>query len=94
MNGVTTIYAIPCHVAENVNYGHQIESHHPVNIPGIEGIKVPRGTNGYILKVLQEDAVLVRWEVDLCATILHICLRTSTFVFGLNFIHCFFTPYV
>ncbi|TKV94370.1 hypothetical protein SEVIR_9G289900v4 [Setaria viridis] len=62
MNGVTTIYAIPGHVAENVNYGHQIESHHPVSIPGIEGIKVPCGTNGYILKVLQGDAVLVRWE--------------------------------
>uniref|UniRef100_K4ALC5 Uncharacterized protein n=1 Tax=Setaria italica TaxID=4555 RepID=K4ALC5_SETIT len=79
MNGVTTIYAIPGHVAENVNYGHQIESHHPVSIPGIEGIKVPCGTNGYILKVLQGDAVLVRWEVDICATILPMCLRTFTF---------------
>ncbi|CAN6299788.1 unnamed protein product [Urochloa humidicola] len=62
MNGVTTIYAIPCHVAENVSYGHQIESHHPVSIPGIQGITVPCGTHGYILKVLQDDAVLVRWE--------------------------------
>ncbi|CAN6324272.1 unnamed protein product [Urochloa humidicola] len=62
MNGVTTIYAIPCHVAENVSYGHQIESHHPVSIPGIEGIRVPCGNRGYILKVLQDDAVLVRWE--------------------------------
>ncbi|XP_066385041.1 uncharacterized protein [Miscanthus floridulus] len=61
MNGVTTIYTIPC-VADGVGYGHQIESHHPVSIPGIEGITIPRGTHGYILKVLQEDTVLVRWE--------------------------------
>ncbi|CAL4924385.1 unnamed protein product [Urochloa decumbens] len=62
MNGVTTIYGIPCHVAKNMSYGHQIESHHPVSIPGIEGITVPCGTQGYILKVLQDNAVLVRWE--------------------------------
>ncbi|XP_066386529.1 uncharacterized protein [Miscanthus floridulus] len=61
MNGVTTIYTIPS-VADGVGYGHQIESHHPVSIPGIEGITIPRGTHGYILKVLQEDTVLVRWE--------------------------------
>ncbi|WVZ58174.1 hypothetical protein U9M48_008470 [Paspalum notatum var. saurae] len=62
MNGVTTIYAIPSSVAENVSCGHQIESHHPVRIPGIEGITIPCGTHGYILKVLQGDAALVRWE--------------------------------
>ncbi|ONM00825.1 hypothetical protein ZEAMMB73_Zm00001d030340 [Zea mays] len=61
MNGVTTIYTIPC-VADGVGYGHQIESHHPVSIPSIEGITIPQGTHGYILKVLQEDTTLVRWE--------------------------------
>lgn len=61
MNGVTTIYTIPC-VADGVGYGHQIESHHPVSIPSIEGITIPQGTHGYILKVLQEDTALVRWE--------------------------------
>jgi nuclear pore complex protein Nup188 len=64
MNGVTTIYTIPS-VADGVDYGHQIESHHPVSIPGIEGITLPRGTHGYILKVLREDTVLVRWEVTI-----------------------------
>lgn len=79
MDGVTTIYTIPC-VADGVGYGHQIESHHPVSIPGIEGITIPHGTRGYILKVLQEDTALVRWEVDylLCTTILTVCLHTST----------------
>lgn len=80
MNGVTTVYAIPCCVAENMSYGQQVESNHPVSIPGIEGIMIPRGTNGYILKVLQEDSTLVRWEVEylLCATKLSICLCTFT----------------
>ncbi|XP_062200605.1 uncharacterized protein LOC133903312 isoform X2 [Phragmites australis] len=62
MNGVTTSYAISNSVADNVNYRHQIEIHHPISIPGIEGIAIPRGSHGYILKVLQEDAALVRWE--------------------------------
>nr|CAB3499887.1 unnamed protein product [Digitaria exilis] len=81
MNGVTTVYAIPCSVAENMSYGHQVESNHPVSIPGIEGIMIPRGTNGYILKVLREDAALVRWEVEyhLCPTKLSICLHTYNF---------------
>nr|CAB3494991.1 unnamed protein product [Digitaria exilis] len=81
MNGVTTVYAIPCSVAENMSYGHQVESNHPVSIPGIEGIMIPRGTNGYILEVLQEDAALVRWEVEyhLCPTKLSICLHTYNF---------------
>ncbi|XP_062205788.1 uncharacterized protein LOC133907725 isoform X2 [Phragmites australis] len=62
MNGVTTLYAIPSNVADNVNHSHEIENHHPISIPGIEGIAIPRASHGYIFKVLEGDAALVRWE--------------------------------
>lgn len=62
MNGVTTLYATPGSVSDTVNYCDQIELHHPISIPGIEGITLPCGTHGYILKVLEDDVALVRWE--------------------------------
>lgn len=72
MNGVTTLYAIPSTVADSANYCDQIEIRHPISIPGIEGITIPCGSHGYILKVLEDDVALVRWEVKylLCATML------------------------
>ncbi|KQJ96095.1 uncharacterized protein LOC100837705 isoform X4 [Brachypodium distachyon] len=62
INGVTTLYAIPSGVPDSVKYCDQIEIHHPMNIPGMEGIILPCGTHGYILRVLQDDVALVRWE--------------------------------
>ncbi|XP_040384027.1 uncharacterized protein LOC102721481 isoform X2 [Oryza brachyantha] len=62
MNGVTTLYAVPSGIKDNVNYYDQIETHRPISIPSIEGITVPVGSHGYILKVLEDDVALVRWE--------------------------------
>ncbi|KAF0930438.1 hypothetical protein E2562_032778 [Oryza meyeriana var. granulata] len=62
MNGVTTLYSVPNIVTDNVNYRDQIEIHCPISIPGIEGITIPGGSHGYILKVLEDDVALVRWE--------------------------------
>ncbi|KAI4976566.1 hypothetical protein ZWY2020_050173 [Hordeum vulgare] len=62
MNGLTTLYATPGSVPDSVNYCDQIEIHHPISIPGMEGITLPRGTRGYILKILEDNAALVRWE--------------------------------
>ncbi|TVU31165.1 hypothetical protein EJB05_22840, partial [Eragrostis curvula] len=62
MNGVTTLYKVPASFSDNLNDFHEIENHHPISIAGIEGIRIPSGSHGYILKVLEEDAALVRWE--------------------------------
>uniref|UniRef100_A0A0E0B7Z3 Uncharacterized protein n=1 Tax=Oryza glumipatula TaxID=40148 RepID=A0A0E0B7Z3_9ORYZ len=70
MNGVTTLYAVPRSDTDNVNYHDQIEIHSPISIFGIEGITIPGGSHGYILKVLEDDVALVRWE-DLCVALLH-----------------------
>ena len=63
MNGLTTLYAVSRSVTDNMNYRDQIETHSPISIPGIEGIAIPSGSHGYILKLLEDDAALVRWEV-------------------------------
>lgn len=94
MNEVTTIYAFPS-VTDGVGYGHQIESHHPVSIPGIEGIAIPAGTHGYILKVLQEDTALVRWEVDyifVLPYLLYACTLSHLFLYIMccTLMPCFF----
>uniref|UniRef100_A0A0E0IPK8 Uncharacterized protein n=1 Tax=Oryza nivara TaxID=4536 RepID=A0A0E0IPK8_ORYNI len=70
MNGVTTLYAVPRSDTDNVNYHDQIEIHSPISIFGIEGTTIPGGSHGYILKVLEDDVALVRWE-DLCLALLH-----------------------
>ncbi|CAM0911170.1 unnamed protein product [Alopecurus aequalis] len=62
MNGVTTQYATHGSVPDSVNYCDQIEVHHPLSIPGMDGITLPQGTRGYILKILEDDVALVRWE--------------------------------
>lgn len=62
MNGVTTLYAVPRSDTDNVNYHDQIEIHSPISIFGIEGTTIPGGSHGYILKVLEDDVALVRWE--------------------------------
>lgn len=40
-----------------------VETHLPINIPGIEGLFIPGKTRGHILKVIGGDTALVRWEV-------------------------------
>ncbi|XVE48907.1 hypothetical protein DITRI_Ditri01bG0039400 [Diplodiscus trichospermus] len=39
-----------------------VETQHPVRIPGVDGLHIPHGTRGQILKVVGEKTALVRWE--------------------------------
>lgn len=41
---------------------HILEAPHTVQVPGIEGLFVPSGTRGRVLKVVGEKTALVRWE--------------------------------
>lgn len=84
------MYTIPRSFADNMNGCHEIENHHPISIPGIEGIRIPSGSHGYIIKILEEDAALVRWEVK----IFFILLKCSYFIvclpiFTLHFFYAF-----
>ncbi|XP_061362673.1 uncharacterized protein LOC133306382 isoform X2 [Gastrolobium bilobum] len=39
-----------------------VEARKAVRVPGIEGLFIPAGTHGRVLKVVGENTVLVRWE--------------------------------
>ncbi|URE36597.1 mRNA transport [Musa troglodytarum] len=61
MSGITTLFEI------SGGYGDKtvsdiIETHHPVAVPGVEGLLIPSGTLGRILKVLAPNIAFVYWE--------------------------------
>lgn len=39
----------------------------PLHLPGIEGLVIPSGTRGHLLKMIDRDIALVRWEVTITA---------------------------
>ncbi|KAF7810804.1 nucleoporin NUP188-like protein [Senna tora] len=39
-----------------------VEARQPVCVPGIEGLFIPVGTRGHVLKAIGENTALVRWE--------------------------------
>ncbi|GLT30700.1 hypothetical protein SLA2020_054910 [Shorea laevis] len=44
------------------NISQVVETRHPVYIPGIDGLYIPSGTRGHILRVIGGNTALVRWE--------------------------------
>lgn len=51
----------------------------PLHLPGIEGLVIPSGTRGHLLKMIDRDFALVRWEVT---------TDTVSFISLLWFFHC------
>ncbi|KAL2329164.1 hypothetical protein Fmac_022591 [Flemingia macrophylla] len=45
-----------------VDVSHIVEAQQAVQVPGIEGFFIPSGTRGRVLRVVGENAALVRWE--------------------------------
>lgn len=41
-----------------------IETRKPFDVPGIDGICVPSNTRGHILKIIDGNNALIRWEVS------------------------------
>lgn len=39
-----------------------VETQLPLCVPGLEGLKIPRNTRGHVLKVIDDNSALVRWE--------------------------------
>lgn len=37
----------------------------PLHLPGIEGLVIPSGTHGHLLKMIDTNIALVRWEVTI-----------------------------
>ncbi|KAF2302000.1 hypothetical protein GH714_031219 [Hevea brasiliensis] len=39
-----------------------VETHHPLHVPGVEGLLIPSKTRGHVLKLIGGNTALVRWE--------------------------------
>ncbi|XP_008788374.2 uncharacterized protein LOC103706141 isoform X1 [Phoenix dactylifera] len=61
MSAITTLFEIPGGSGA-VNLHDIIEIQHQFNIPGIDGLVIPSGTCGQVLKVIDANVALVRWE--------------------------------
>lgn len=42
-----------------------VETHLPLQVPGIEGLLIPAKTQGHVLRVIGGNTALVRWEVTI-----------------------------
>ncbi|WOL09689.1 hypothetical protein Cni_G18442 [Canna indica] len=61
MNGITTLFEIPGdHSVKSVS--DIIQTPHPVEVPGVEGVIIPSKNYGQVLKVLAPNIALVHWE--------------------------------
>ena len=60
--GISSLFEISSDLLADDVY-HILEAPHAVQVPGIEGLFVPSGTRGRVLKVVGEKTALVRWEV-------------------------------
>ncbi|XP_074569458.1 uncharacterized protein LOC141826101 [Curcuma longa] len=61
MSGITTLIEFPSgYVGKNIF--DTVETHHPIVIPGVEGLMIPSGSCGHILKVVTPNIGLIRWE--------------------------------
>lgn len=40
-----------------------VETQIPLSVPGLEGLQIPRDSRGHVLKVINDNTALVRWEV-------------------------------
>jgi hypothetical protein len=61
--GISSLFEISSDLLADDVY-HILEAQQEVQVPGIEGLFVPSGTRGRVLKVVGEKTALVRWEVN------------------------------
>lgn len=63
MSGITTLIEFPSgYVGKNIF--DTVETHHPIVIPGVEGLMIPSGSCGCILKVVTPNIGFIRWEAS------------------------------
>ncbi|KAL4585015.1 hypothetical protein LXL04_009628 [Taraxacum kok-saghyz] len=42
-----------------------VETRLPMSVPGLEGLQIPSNTRGHVLKFINDNTALVRWEVNI-----------------------------
>eukprot|EP01018_Ginkgo_biloba_P018782 Gb_15236 [translate_table: standard] len=58
---ITSLYQSPGYSYLN-DGSSTVQTHISLQVPGASGLFVPAGTIGHVLKVVDEDVILVRWE--------------------------------
>lgn len=61
--GISSLFEISSD-SQAANANQIVVAQQPVQVPWIEGLFVPAGTRGLVLKVVGENTALVRWEVN------------------------------
>ena len=65
MRGITTLYQMPSGTGAAAGNKNVVRLSFPIAVPGVESIVIPSGTRGLILRSVDENLVLVHWEVIL-----------------------------
>lgn len=63
---------------ENDETSQTVETHLPLQVPGIEGLLIPANTRGHVLRVIGGNTALVRWEYrqsGISVLLLHLAQR-------------------
>ncbi|XP_058098868.1 uncharacterized protein LOC131243494 isoform X2 [Magnolia sinica] len=60
MVGMTSLFEIPGDSCANIS--QIVVTPNPMHVPGVEGLLIPRGTCGHVLRVLDGKNALIRWE--------------------------------
>lgn len=81
--GISTLFDI---TSDSVVDGASqlVETSQPLQIPGLEGLVIPRNTRGRILRVINENTGLVRWEYSLSGATLLIIHLANVLYTGNN----------
>lgn len=61
--GLSTLVELSGNHGTN-NNARIIETRLPLRVPGFDGLQIPRDTRGHVLKFIDDNTALVRWEVS------------------------------
>jgi len=72
MNGITLLSEVPGG-SQVVDSYSIIVAPNQIDIPSVEGLVIPKGTHGQILKFIDANIALIRWEVIIFSVHLFLC---------------------
>lgn len=61
--GISTVFEINRDTLLG-NMSQMVESHLPLHVPQVEGLIIPSRTRGHVVKMVDGNTALVRWEVN------------------------------
>lgn len=62
--GLSTLVDLRVNLEYDIN-SRIVETRLPMSVPGLEGLEIPGNTRGHVLKFINDNSALVRWEVNI-----------------------------